>query len=63
MGDLHSCFVTREGHVLTCGDNSRGQCGLGIQSEIFICTPRIIHEIREPVKQVSAGYRHTLALT
>lgn len=62
LGDLHSTFLTRDGILMTCGDNSRGQCGQGAQSEIFICEPRLVLEIQEPLSQVSAGYRHTLVL-
>jgi|LauGreDrversion4_2_1035121.scaffolds.fasta_scaffold423714_1 alpha-tubulin suppressor-like RCC1 family protein len=29
---------------------------------MYITTPRLV-EIYEPIKQISAGYRHTLALT
>lgn len=49
LGDLHSTFLTRDHMLMTCGDNSRGQCGLGQQAEIFICEPRLVVKIEEPV--------------
>lgn len=63
LGDLHSCFITKEQILMTCGDNSNGQCGQGNDSEIFIPTPKLVLSIQEPIKQVSSGYRHTLCLT
>ncbi|XP_071702176.1 ultraviolet-B receptor UVR8 [Rutidosis leptorrhynchoides] len=57
----HSGFVTDIGHLLTCGDGSFGQLGLG--DNVSQCSPvKVLHFESWHVQQIAFGMRHSLAL-
>ncbi|XP_012994204.3 secretion-regulating guanine nucleotide exchange factor isoform X2 [Esox lucius] len=60
-GGGHSTVVSEEGELLVCGQNHKGQLGLGHSSEVrtFKICPLIGHR----VAQVSCGWDFTLILT
>jgi alpha-tubulin suppressor-like RCC1 family protein len=49
--------------LYTFGDNQFGQLGLGRSRQFLVESPCEVLGISEPVRQVAAGYRHTLVLT
>lgn len=63
-GKNHSCFLASNGEAFSCGQNHRGQLGIGFISEKEFRT--IVVRLRnnlERVAQVECGQNHTLYLT
>lgn len=59
-------ILTETGNLYSFGDNSQGQLGLGngvFRTQLAVDRPTRVEELKEGIKQVSAGYRHTLALS
>ncbi|XP_010241978.1 PREDICTED: ultraviolet-B receptor UVR8-like isoform X2 [Nelumbo nucifera] len=56
-------FLTREGHVYTCGTNTHGQLGHG--DSLDRSTPKIVEQLERvgSVVQVAAGPSYSLAVT
>jgi len=59
-GEIHTCGLTTAGNVYCWGNNAAGQ--LGVNDYVFRTTPTLIAGGRTYAK-VSAGARHTCALT
>jgi alpha-tubulin suppressor-like RCC1 family protein len=59
-GDFHSFALSRNGTVMTCGENGEGQLGLGdtAQRDTFTVVPSL-----SDVVDIDAGYNHTIAVT
>ena len=58
--------LTDKGNLYTFGDNSQGQLGLGngvYRTQLAVDRPTRVEDIHEGIKQISAGYRHTLVLS
>ena len=67
-GTSHTVALTREGHVLSWGNNSVGQVGNGSTSGKGVLVPALVRnandgEILENVVEISAGGNHTVALS
>jgi len=62
-GSSFTAFLTRQGHVYTCGINSRGQLGHGDTQNIT--SPKMIQFLCDvgPVVQVAAGSDYILSVT
>ncbi|XP_018620878.2 secretion-regulating guanine nucleotide exchange factor isoform X1 [Scleropages formosus] len=61
-GGGHSALITEAGQLLVCGQNHRGQLGLGHTSEVT--TFRLCFSLgQRSVRQVSCGWDFTLILT
>ncbi|XP_034442932.1 secretion-regulating guanine nucleotide exchange factor isoform X2 [Hippoglossus hippoglossus] len=60
-GGGHSVFVTENGEVFVCGQNHRGQLGLGQHANIP--TPQLCPSLKQTVKNVACGWDFTLLLT
>jgi alpha-tubulin suppressor-like RCC1 family protein len=72
-GQNHSVFLTREGHVYSCGSNSEGQLGLD-STDLQKKTPTLIETFYDSnsegitytnikITKISCGFYHTLFLT
>jgi E3 ubiquitin-protein ligase HERC4 len=60
-GDNHTCMLTQNGGVFTCGAGGCGQ--LGHNSFENECTPRMVMELLgSPIERVACGRYHTLFL-
>lgn len=65
-GDAHSLALTKKGDVYAWGSNSNGQLGLGIDDNKTYDKPHFVNSklfSGERVIKISAGARHSLALT
>ena len=63
LGENHTAVVSAMGTLYMCGDNSRGQLGLGPRSDMQVSRLTEVSDVTESVRQVSCGYKHTLVLT
>jgi alpha-tubulin suppressor-like RCC1 family protein len=61
VGDQHTCAVTTGGGAFCWGSNDSGQLGDGTKTRRSV--PVQVHGLATGVASVSAGYRHTCALT
>lgn len=59
LGFTHTLILCSNGALYSCGDNTYGQLGMG--DNFARNTPTVIPDLGN-VKQVSAGYRHNIAL-
>ena len=63
-GGSHSLFLTSDRDVISCGNNHHGQCGFDPQECAQTSTPFKVAAFDSVcVKQVSAGYEHSLFLS
>jgi alpha-tubulin suppressor-like RCC1 family protein len=61
-GHEHTVFLTDDGEVLTCGVGEYGILGTGDTGSVSV--PTVVEALEnEDVRQIAAGYDHTLALT
>lgn len=60
-GASHSLALSSTGGLWTWGKNSQGQCGCGTNDDVL--RPVLVSVNGEVVKEVAAGWEHTLALT
>jgi len=60
-GRQHSLILTDEGDVFSCGNNSCGQCGVGLKKDM-INSPTKIDYAGPPIKQVACGDNFSLIL-
>ncbi|XP_048829223.1 secretion-regulating guanine nucleotide exchange factor [Brienomyrus brachyistius] len=61
-GGGHAALVTESGQLMVCGQNHRGQLGLGHTSQVTAFIPCLSLGLRS-VSQVSCGWDFTLILT
>ncbi|KAF5842172.1 regulator of chromosome condensation 1/beta-lactamase-inhibitor protein II [Dunaliella salina] len=61
-GGAHSLALSADGDVYSFGSNTQGQLGLGHCSSVC-SNPQLVEAITDTIVQVSAGSRHSLALT
>ncbi|XP_048112334.1 secretion-regulating guanine nucleotide exchange factor isoform X5 [Alosa alosa] len=59
-GGGHSALITDSGSLLVCGQNHKGQLGLGHTTEVLTFVPL---SLSSPVQQVCCGWDSTLFLT
>ena len=60
-GALHSAMISLNGELYACGDNRYGQLGLG-DTKLRTTPSRVLALGAHPVKAVSCGCWHTVAL-
>ncbi|XP_040893985.1 secretion-regulating guanine nucleotide exchange factor isoform X2 [Toxotes jaculatrix] len=60
-GGGHSVFITENGEVFVCGQNNRGQLGLGHNADT--AAPQLCPSLNQRVTNVSCGWDFTLLLT
>lgn len=60
-GRNHSIFLTDRGTVYTCGDNTKGQCGVGSSAAMITTATRIRYK-GPPIVKVSAGAEFSVIL-
>lgn len=60
-GKNHTLFLTSEGKVLVCGDNSHGQCGVG-KAPSQITKPKLMSYSGPDVVHVAAGAEFSVIL-
>ncbi|XP_029010060.1 secretion-regulating guanine nucleotide exchange factor isoform X2 [Betta splendens] len=60
-GGGHSVVVTDSGHVFVCGQNHRGQLGLGHNADVL--TFQLCPSLTQKVRNVACGWDFTLLLT
>ncbi|XP_075043650.1 secretion-regulating guanine nucleotide exchange factor isoform X2 [Mixophyes fleayi] len=56
-----SIILTENGHLLSCGSNAFGQLGVTRQKSSSV--PKPVQNVKEKVVDITAGLRHSLALT
>ncbi|KAK1301536.1 Ultraviolet-B receptor UVR8 [Acorus calamus] len=61
-GGAHTLFLTEKGHVYASGLNDFGQLGF-VSEEGYTLEPVLLSELPENIIRISAGYRHSSALT
>jgi alpha-tubulin suppressor-like RCC1 family protein len=61
LGHSHTCALLQNGSVKCWGDNTYKQTGQ--TSGTSVKTPNLVPGLKEAVKDISTGYRHTCALT
>ena len=62
-GMYHSCALTASGQLYTWGNNSKGQLGLGRNSDM-VFSPSLVESLTGvPVAGVTCGGNHTLVVT
>lgn len=54
-GRHHSLFLSDDGVVYACGDNAKGQCGLGTISTTPVLKPKRIKYYGPPIIKVGCG--------
>jgi alpha-tubulin suppressor-like RCC1 family protein len=63
-GKRFSVFLTRDGRVFTCGEDSYGQTGQGLTAARYLYTPRQVEALSgHRVVAISAGDQHAAAVT
>lgn len=61
-GGAHTLFLTESGRVYASGLNKFGQLGISDDSS-YIVDPVEVSGLKKEVKQISAGYNHSCAIT
>lgn len=60
-GDAHTCAIQNDNHVVCWGEGSSGQLGTGTEEGSPAPVP--VTGLEEGVRQISAGWHHTCAVT
>lgn len=61
-GRHHSLFLTDNGIVLSCGDNSHGECGVGSKEQAVLKPKRVDYD-NLPIVRIACGAEFSLVLS